>query len=69
MEVWAQLLVSVAVLITSVTGFIKLWIDLRSVHTIVNSQRTAMEAKIEELRTLLRGQERPVVSPSSKETA
>jgi hypothetical protein len=40
---------------------------LEDVHTIVNSQRTAMINKIEELRTLLRGEEKPLVKPPSSD--
>lgn len=53
MNEWTQLIIALTALIATIIGFIKLWYDIQKVHTIVNSQRTAMEKKIEKLNNLL----------------
>jgi hypothetical protein len=43
-----------AALVVAIGGVIKIWYDVRSVHTIVNSQKTAMQKEIDDLRNLIK---------------
>lgn len=49
----ASVIIAVGTLIAAIGGFIKIWYDVKQVHVIVNSQRTAMMEKIDSLRELL----------------
>lgn len=49
----SALIVAVTTLFTALIGLFKLWMDLRSVHEIVNSQRTGMIREIHQLKVLL----------------
>ncbi len=42
-----------AAVIVAIGGVVKIWYDVRQVHTIVNSQKTAMQEEIKSLRVEL----------------
>lgn len=53
MENLTAFIVALASLLVASGGFLKIWYDVRQIHTIVNSQRTAMVEKIDELRKII----------------
>jgi hypothetical protein len=70
LEGWATLITAIALLITSISGIVlqikqsgKLLRKTDDVHTIVNSQRTEMIDRIEQLETFIRKQTKDSTPP------